>query len=103
VEVWQLNLKESIEQNDIIMLAYSDGNLSTFANTFIEEAYLLYTNPEEFQKFWQNKQLIQQFARQIRETPEYLKKATIFSEENKISLDSAIIYLSHQLSKGEIL
>jgi hypothetical protein len=103
VEVWQLNLKESIEQNDIIMLAYSDGNLSTFANTFIEEAYLLYTNPEEFQKFWQNKQQIQQFARQIRETPEYLKKATIYSEENKISLDSAIIYLSHQLSKGESL
>lgn len=97
VEVWQLNLKESLESNSAVILAYSDGNLPTFGSGFIEDAYLLYTQPEVFEKYWQDKQSIQQYARQIRETPEYLKKATIFSEENKISLDSAIMYLSNRL------
>lgn len=100
VEVWQLNLKESIESNQVILLAYSDGNLSNFANNFIEEVYMLYTNPAKFKEYWNNKQIIQQFARQIRETPEYLKKATIFSEENKITLDSAILYMSYNLKNG---
>ena len=100
VEVWQLDLKESIESNDVIVLAYSDGNLPTFGNSFIEEAYLLYTNPSKFNRYWQNKQQIQYFARQVRETPEYLKKATLFAEENKISLDSAILYFSHQLKSN---
>ncbi|GAB4205354.1 MAG: hypothetical protein Fur0023_14070 [Bacteroidia bacterium] len=101
VEVWQLDLKSAIEQNDVIMLAYSDGNLPTFGSGFIEDAYLLYTQPDEFEKYWRNKQDIQQYARRIRENPEYLKKATILSEENKITLDSAIIYLSHQLKNNQ--
>ncbi len=100
VEVWQLNLKENIETNNAIILAYSDGNLSNLGNQFIEEAYLMYTNPKEFEKYWNNKQQIQQFARQIRETPEYLKKATIFSEENKITLDSAILFCSYKLREN---
>lgn len=100
VEVWQLNLKESIEQNKIILLVYSDGNLASFANNFIEEAYLLYTDPKKFQEYWQNKQQIQYYARQIRETPEYLKKATIYADDHKITLDSAILYLSHQLKEN---
>ncbi|GIV27288.1 MAG: sugar O-acetyltransferase [Bacteroidia bacterium] len=100
VEVWQLNFRESIENNDVIMLAYSDGNLSNLGNQFIEEMYLMYTNPEQFTEYWSNKQQLQYYARQIRETPEYLKKATIFSEENKITIDSAIIYLSHQLKSN---
>lgn len=100
VEVWQLNIKESIESNAMIILAYSDGNLPNFGNRFIDEAYLLYTNPEEFDKYWKNKQMLQQYARQIRETPEYLKKATLFADDNKISLDSAITYLSYQLKEN---
>ncbi|MCX7728375.1 MAG: hypothetical protein N2203_02785 [Bacteroidia bacterium] len=101
VEVWQLDLKTAIEDNSAIILAYSDGNLPTFGSGFIEDAYLLYTNPIKFQEYWINKQAIQQYARQIRETPEYLKQATIFSQENKITLDSAIIYLSYQLKNGK--
>lgn len=100
VEVWQLNLKQNIEQHDAIILAYSDGNLSTLANTFIEDAYLMYTHPTAFASYWQQKQEIQQFAKQIRETPVFLKKAYLFSEENKITLDSTIIYFSHRLKEN---
>ncbi|RME18289.1 MAG: hypothetical protein D6799_03070, partial [Bacteroidetes bacterium] len=101
VEVWQLDLKSAMEENNIILLAYSDGNLPTFGSGFIEDAYLLYTQPDEFQKYWKNKQEIQYYARQIRDNPEYLKKATILSEDNKITLDSAIKYLSYQLKNNQ--
>lgn len=100
VEVWQLDLKQNIETNKVILLAYSDGNLSNFGNNFIDDVYLIYTNPNKFKEYWTNKQSIQQYAKQIRQTPEYLKKATIFSDENKISLDSAILYFSHQLKNN---
>ncbi len=101
VEVWQLDLKSNIESNQIILIAYSDGgNLANYGNNFIDDVYLLYTNPKEFKTYWKNKQQIQQYAKQIRQTPQYLKKATILSEENKISLDSAILFLSHQLKKN---
>lgn len=100
VEVWQLNLKESIESNKAIILAYSDGNLPTFGSGFIEDAYLLYSQPKKFETYWKNKQDIQQYARQIRDNPDYLKKATVFSDENKITLDSAIMYYSYQLKNN---
>ena len=48
IEVWQLDLKQQIESNQVIMLLYSDGNLPTFANSFIEDAYDLYTNPNAY-------------------------------------------------------
>lgn len=101
IEVWQLNLKESIESNNVIILAYSDGNLSDFGNQFIDELYLLYTNPIQFEKYWNNKQILQQYAKQIRETPEYMKKAILFSEQNNISLDSAIHYMSSLLRNNQ--
>ncbi len=90
VEVWQLNLKESIESNQVIMLLYSDGNLPTFDNNFIDDAYELYTNPVAFNNRVEKNKVIKQFEKQIREKPVLLKKATKNSKDLQIPLDSAI-------------
>jgi len=90
VEVWQLDLREAIESNKVIMLLYSDGNLPAFGNGFINDAYELYVNPISFYKRVETRNQIQTFAKQIRETPVLLKKVTQKSKVQQISLDSAI-------------
>lgn len=90
VEVWQLDLKQNIEQNQIIMLLYSDGTLTNFGNGFIENAYELYTSPKTYYERVEKSQTILSFAKQIRETPALLKKVTLMSNDLQIPLDSAI-------------
>lgn len=90
VEVWQLDLKQNIESNQVIMLLYSDGNLPAFANTFIEDAYELYTNPKAYYARVTKNKTIKEFEKQIREKPVLLKKSTKKSQDLQIPLDSAI-------------
>ena len=90
IEVWQLDLKQQIESNQVIMLLYSDGNLPAFANTFIEDAYELYTNPKSFYAKAEKNKLLRQNQKVIRETPNMLKKSTKKSQDLQIPLDSAI-------------
>jgi len=90
VEVWQLNLKQEIESNQVIMLLYSDGNLPNFANAFIDDAYELYTNPKAYYERENKNRTIKEYEKQIREKPVLLKKATKKSQDYQIPLDSAI-------------
>ncbi len=90
LEVWQLDLKEQLESNQVIMLFYSDGNLPNFAGTFIEDAYELYTNPKAYYARVEKNKAIKEFEKQIREKPVLLKKATQKSNDLQIPLDSAI-------------
>ncbi len=90
IEVWQLDLKQSIESNQVIMLLYSDSNLHDFANNFIEDAYELYTNPKAYYTRVAREKAIKEFEKQIREKPVLLKKATKKSNDLQIPLDSAI-------------
>lgn len=90
VEVWQLDLKQEIEKNKVIVLLYSDGNLPKFGNGFIEDAYQLYTNPVQYRIRSERNKQIQVYAKQIRETPVLLKKSTASSNNLQITLDSAI-------------
>lgn len=89
-EVWQLDLKTEIESNQVIMLLYSDGNLSSFGSNFIEDAYELYTSPKTFYDRREKNKLIQTYAKQIRDIPGLLKKSTQKSNDLQIPLDSAI-------------
>ncbi|MBP7808130.1 MAG: hypothetical protein KA163_02445 [Bacteroidia bacterium] len=90
-EVWELNLKEQIEQNNnVVMLVYSDGNLGGFGNSFIQDAYEMYTSPQTYWARMEKNKAIQTYAKQIRNQPSLLKKATAKSNELQIPLDSAI-------------
>ncbi|MDP3557795.1 MAG: hypothetical protein Q8T03_10505 [Bacteroidota bacterium] len=90
VEVWELNLKQEIESNHVIMILYSDGNLPMFGNNFIEDAYELYTSPKTYYARAEKNKQIQVYAKQVRETPALLKKSTQKSNDLQIPLDSAI-------------
>jgi hypothetical protein len=90
VEVWQLDLKQQIESNQVIMLLYSDGNLPTYSSNFIEDAYELYTNPKAYYARVEKSKSIKEFEKQIREKPVLLKKSTKKSLDLQIPLDSAI-------------
>ncbi len=90
VEVWELDLKQEIESHAVIMILYSDGNLPMIGNTFIQDAYELYTSPKSFYVRNERHKTIQTFAKQIREVPALLKKSTLKSNNLQISLDSAI-------------
>ena len=90
VEVWELDFKKEIEQNQVIMLLYSDGNLPAFGNTFIHDAYEMYTSPATYYQRAERNRNIQTYAKQIREVPALLKKATLKSNQLSIPLDSAI-------------
>jgi hypothetical protein len=90
VEVWQLDFKQNIESNQVIMLLYSDGNIPNFGNTFIEDAYELYTNPKKYYERVEKMKTLKGYEKQIREKPVLLKKATKKSLDLQIPLDSAI-------------
>jgi len=91
VEVWELNLKEEIEQkNQVVMLLYSDGNLGAFGNAFIQDAYEMYTSPATYWKRMKKNTIIQSYAKEIRNQPGLLKKSTQLSKDLNITLDSAI-------------
>jgi hypothetical protein len=93
VEVWELDLKEELEvNNQVIMLLYSDGNLGAFGNSFIQDAYEMYTSPKTYLQRMETNRTIQTYAKQIREKPLLLKKATARSKDLAIPLDSAIKY-----------
>ena len=91
VEVWELDLKQELEQNNnVIMLLYSDGNLGAFGNSFIQDTYEMYTSPATYAVRMEKNKIIQGYAKQIREKPLLLKKATQKSKDYSIPLDSAI-------------
>jgi len=89
-EVWELDLKKEIESNQVIMILYSDGNLSSFGNTFIPDVYEMYTSPKTYYERYEKNKQIQVYAKQVREIPGLLKKATQKSKNLQIPLDSAI-------------
>jgi hypothetical protein len=89
-EVWELDLKQEIEKNKVIVLIYSDGNLPRFGNTFIEDAYELYCSPKTYYARIEKEKTLKTYAKQIRSTPTLLKKATLKSKELQITLENAI-------------
>jgi hypothetical protein len=89
-EVWELDLKKEIENNSVIMILYSDGNLPSFGSGFIEDVYEMYTSPKTYYERYERNKQIQTYAKQIREIPCLLKKSTQKSKNLQITLDSAI-------------
>ncbi len=90
-EVWELDLRQAVEDNEVIMLLYSDANLTTFGNGFIEEVYEMYTSPERYEVKKSRRRTLNTCVKQIRESPALLRRASEKSERMGITLDSAIV------------
>jgi len=89
-EAWQLDLKQSIESNKVVLVIGSDPALPKFGWGFIDDAYEMYTNPKSYYARIEKNRIIKGFEKQIREKPVLLKKATQKSNDFQIPLDSAI-------------
>jgi len=90
VEAWQLDLKQSIEQSQIVLIMGSDPALPALGWGFVDNAYQLYTDPKAYYARIERTRQIKQFEKQIREAPALLKKSTQKSMDLMITLDSAI-------------
>lgn len=100
LEVWELDLKQEIEKNKVIIVLGNDGALENFGYGFIEDAYLLYTDPKAYKVYSEKKKSISFYKKQIHENPEMLDEAVIRSEALNITLDSAIMIKVYSLLKG---
>jgi len=89
-EVWEYDLKEKIEESKVVLVLNSDGNLPKMGSGFIEDAYLLYTNPKEYKKYYEKKRAISSCKKQIRQNPDLLNEAIKMSVEMNIREDSAL-------------
>lgn len=88
-EVWEIDLKENIEKSEVIIVLNSDGNLPRMGSGFIEEAYLLYTNPEQYQKYNERKKKISIFKKKIRYDDDLMNETVKMATELNITEDSA--------------
>ncbi|MFZ9295662.1 MAG: alginate O-acetyltransferase AlgX-related protein [Bacteroidia bacterium] len=95
-EAWELDLKTELLQHKVVMLVYSDANLSDFGNGFIESAYTLFQNPKLFYQHASQQKQLKSAIQTIRQTPYLLKASTNLSESKHISLDSAIRIMAHR-------
>ncbi|MBI4930816.1 MAG: hypothetical protein HY841_08650 [Bacteroidetes bacterium] len=89
-EVWELDLKKEIEKNNVILILYSDGSLANFGNGFIQNAYQLYTNPEQYLIDSQKEKQLSSYKKKIRNNPSLLNIAVDNAEAMHIDIDSAI-------------
>lgn len=90
-EVWELDLKAEILKNKAIVLMYSEMNLRKFSNGFIDDAYLLFSNPKEYARQKKEKDKLNKQKKLIRKDKMLLNKLTKQSQMRGISLDSVIV------------
>ena len=89
-EAWQLDLKQSIENNNVVLVMGSDPAFPKLGWGFVEDAYEMYTSPQTYYPRIERSRTLKGFEKQIREKPVLLKKATKLSKDLEIPLDSAI-------------
>ena len=90
LEVWEVDLKKEMEKNDVILIMNADATLSEFSSGFIDDAYLLYTDPEKYYAETAAKKELLKTKKMIRETPSLLNASVENAQRMTISVDSAI-------------
>jgi hypothetical protein len=48
-EVWELDLKAELERNECILLVYNPAGLYNYLGRFVDETYLMYTDPARYE------------------------------------------------------
>ncbi len=90
MEVWEVDLKKEIEKNQVILIMNADATLAEFSSGFIDNAYLLYTDPKKYyEKVAAEKDLLKT-KKMIRETPSLLSESVENAQRMTVPVDSAI-------------
>ncbi len=89
-EVWQLDLKQEIMKNKGILLMCNEVNLKTLGDGFIDDAYLLYTDPVKFYAERKQKYALNMQKKAIREDKPLVSRLEKEAQQMGITLDSLI-------------
>lgn len=65
-EVWELDLKTELERNECILLVYNPSGLYSNLGKFVDEAYLMYTDPARYEREVKQKNRIRAEEKLIR-------------------------------------
>ena len=101
LEVWEVDLKKEIEKNQVVLIMNADATLSEFSSGFIDQAYLLFTDPKQYYaKVAAGKDLLKT-KKMIRETPSLLSESVENAQRMTISVDSAITLKAMDILNGK--
>ena len=100
-EVWELDLKTSLEQNRVILLMATESALDNLGWGFIQQAYLLYTNPVAYAKWKQQADQLNPYKKAIRNSPALLDELTSESQQKKIPLDTLILQQARMMKENK--
>lgn len=92
INVSDVNIREEVEKNDVIVLLSTDANLYKFPFGFIDELYDAYFNPNSnTAALKDNKEKkIQDYMVVIKNTPEWIKMVKEQAKKENIELEQAI-------------
>jgi hypothetical protein len=100
-EVWEKDLKQELEKNQVIILMASDRNLSNFGWGFIQDAYLMYTNPSAYESLKKQRNLINPYKKEIRLDKDLMDELTIESQQKNIPIDTLITQWAKEKMQSE--
>src|SRR5262249_15849679 len=98
-EVWEADLKKSIERHKVVLLMSTESSLDNLGWGFIQQAYLLYTNPPAYAKWKQQPDELNPYKKQIRNDAALLDDLAYESIQKKIPLDSLIVEHAREMMK----
>ncbi len=97
LEVWEVDLKKEIEKNQVILIMNADATLAEFSSGFIDQAYLLYTDPKRYYEKVASVKDLLKTKKSIRETPSLLSESVENARRMTIPVDSAITLKAMEL------
>ncbi len=89
-EVWQLDLKNEIIKYKGIILMCNEVNLKNLGDGFIDEAYLLFSNPDRYYAERKQKYDLNMQKKEIRDNKPYVSRLEKDAQQMGITLDSLI-------------
>ena len=92
LNVIDINIREEVEKNDVVLLLFTDANLHRFAFGFIDQLYDSYFKSDKNSVSLKDKkeERIQLYIHAIKGTPEWIESIKKKAQERKISLSEAI-------------
>ncbi|MBK7879635.1 MAG: hypothetical protein IPJ83_03605 [Saprospiraceae bacterium] len=93
-EVWELDLKSELLGHKAILVLCNELNLTLFGSGFINEAYELFSNPEQYYDYKKDRDRVNYFRKEIHRNKDSLDLVASESQRRRISVDSLITEIS---------
>ncbi len=102
-EVWELDLRKEILSHRAILVLCNELNLTLLGSGFINEAYELFSNPDQYYFYKKDRDRINFFKKEIRRNKGVLDLVVSESQRRRMTVDSLITEISlKKLAKEKI-